>query len=505
MTAYTYKEGRVWFQFRKFEPYKLYLLSGMTDLLDPRGALSPSREPSASARRRSVVSDMLRADPDLPGFSLETRLQKQRNWVLGIDCAANVQAHVGRCDRPDSYYGSDAAIHYGSAEREDTTHDRAAMIEGDDAKIATTTPFKARHGPIYIDFQAKFLSARTIAAIEDVLDMAFLGVECFENCQSQEDAGENGYLVTDAYSGSPTDAAAVYYTTDEGESWAITSADPFGPGESISCVVLNGITEDHRIIVSRGTADGANPAEIAYADVTEMGTTTWNYVNVGAVDGQYINYMFWLDWGNLYAVTNDGYVYKSDDGGVTWTAEYTAGVVEFNDVSAVGPGSERAGNVWVVGDSNTIRLSEDEGDTWTAITGPTAQAGVNIGTCTVTPDGTLFIGYEDGAIYGTYDDGDNWTALTLQGATATDVQRIRAQNDYDIWAIANLADGTGRCWRSTDGGASFRLWSLNMPTNSGLNALAIIKDNFVFVGGDQHPVGGTAFVSKTQTLLTSLP
>jgi hypothetical protein len=51
--------------------------------------------------------------------------------------------------------------------------------------------------------------------------------------------------------------------------------------------------------------------------------------------------------------------------------------------------------------------------------------------------------------------------------------------------------------RSTDGGASFRLWALNMPTNSGLNALYVCDPNFIFVGGE--PQGGTAFIAKTHT------
>ena len=505
MAPYTHKDGRFWVQFKKFEPYKLYLIAGVTDLTDPKGTLAPSREPAAGARRQSVITDMLRGDPDLPGFSVETRLQKTKNWLLGIKCAINAQVHMGRCDRPDNYTKSNMAWDYRYAERENIAADRGAIIEGDDAKVAVTVPFKARSGPDYIDFLVSFLSARTFAGIEDILDMAFLDDECLENCETQYQAGDVGYVVTDAYSASPTDAAAVYYTITAGEAWAITSSDPFGPGESISCVVLQGISDNHRIIVSRGTADAGNPAEIAYADVTTPGTTTWVYVDVGAVNGQYINYMFWLDQGNLYAVTNDGYVYKSEDGGASWTAKYTAGTVAFNDVASIGPGTERAGYVWVVGDSNTIRLSTDEADSWSAVTGPTAGAGDAINTVCVTPDGTVFIGNDAGEIYGSFDNGSNWTTLSLQGLTIANVARIRMAHDGVIWVIASVADGSSRAWRSTDGGATFRLWSHAMPTNSGLNALAIIDQNYVFVGGDAHPAGGTAFISKTKTDFMSLP
>jgi photosystem II stability/assembly factor-like uncharacterized protein len=504
VTAYTHKEGRGWFQFKKFETYKLYLVSGITDMSDPAGALTPSREPSPSVRRQSVVTDMLRGDPELPGFTVETRLQKTRNWILGIKCAVNVQVHLGRCDRPDNYYKSNMALHYAKAEREDRTHDRGSIIEGDDAKIATTTPFRARGGPVYVDFETAFLSARTITATEDITAMAFLGMECFEDCQSQEDAGENGYVATDAYAGSPTDTAQVWYTEDEGETWTVEDSDPFAPGESISDIVVSGISTDHRVIVSRGTTDAGNPAEIAYADVTDIGTLTWTNVNVGSTNGEFINALDWLSWGELFAVTEQGEIYSSDDGGVTWTQEYTSAIA-LNDIAALGPGSERSGYVWAVGDTNTILLSTDIGDTWSAITGPTALAAVNINTVEVTMDGTVFIGAANGSLYGSFDDGANWTLLTLQGATCTSVDEIKAWDDDVIWAIGALADGSSRCWRSTDGGASWRLWALNLPTNSGLNALEIIDPNFVFVGGNAHPSGGFAFISKTKSNLYDLP
>jgi hypothetical protein len=53
-----------------------------------------------------------------------------------------------------------------------------------------------------------------------------------------------------------------------------------------------------------------------------------------------------------------------------------------------------------------------------------------------------------------------------------------------------------------DGGASFRLWKLAIPTNAGLNALTVIDPNFVYVFGD--PEGGSGFISKTSTLLIGL-
>jgi photosystem II stability/assembly factor-like uncharacterized protein len=354
-----------------------------------------------------------------------------------------------------------------------------------------TVPFSAVKGIVWNDMTMYFLSQRTITEAGDILDMAFFDLECVEDCEAQADAGQYGYAVADAYAGSPTDVAWVWYTNDTGQTWAQTSAAPFAAGEDISCVVISGAITDHRVIVSRGTADGANPAEIAYADVTAIGTTTWNLVNVGSVNGQYITYMFYLDDANVYAITNDGYIYKSENGGVTWTASLSTGAVQFNDISA-----QPDDVVWVVGASNTVYLSEDEGTSWTAITGPSST---DIMSCTVTPDGTIFVLDDDGNIWGSYDDGTNWTDLTLQGATVTEGQRVRhlPGHNHMIMVIGNLADGSGRCFLSVDGGATLRLWSLNMPTNSGLNALAITSALVTYVGGDAHPVAGTAFISRT--------
>jgi hypothetical protein len=492
------REGRVWAQFKKFEPYKLILLGTMSDLTRTRGALTPSRRPSKSVHGEEEISDVLRGSPDLPGFSLMTRLERSYNYLLGLKkCRLpGVQGHLGKCKRPDNFYGAHTVVLYSKVYDGDMSLPTLSQIEGDDAKIEYTVPFSAINGPIWCDMLKSFLSARTITEAGDILDMYFFGQECVENCESQEDAGENGYLVTDAYAGSPTDFAYVYYTEDKGDTWAQTSAAPFAAGEDISAILVAGITSDHRVIVFRGTADGANPAECAYADVTAFGTTTWNTVNIGAVNGQYITGAFYLDDAHVLAVTNDGYVYLSDDGGVMWTAKLTTATNQLNGVALLDNGFGFA-----VGADNTLYITQDGAESWSSLTGPSAG---NALTCVwITPDGTAFIGDDAGGIYGTYDRGDNFTTLALQGATAATVKKIKSYIDDNIFVIANKADGEGLCWESIDGGASFRLWALNMPTNSGLNALSVVDQNLVFVGGDAS-LATLAFLTRTNTSLIGI-
>jgi hypothetical protein len=486
---FKYKQGRVWLQRRKFEPFVLLLPYGMTNITDPVGNLTAIREPSATKRGESEIVDITKSEPGLPQFQIDTRLQQTLNYMFGLkNCTSNFQCHLGKCDRPDNYYGAASILHWERAHRGDMNIDRTAIIEGDDAPIQTQVPFVAEIGPVPIDLNVAFSSQRTILETEAVSAMAFLDSECLEDCKSQADAGENGYAATLKLVGSTLNTANVWYTTDKGETWLQTTMNPLPAGVDISDIIVSGTKNSHRVIVSGGSTRTGEHAIVAYADVTLMGTTTFVQAEVGTVDGEYINKLMLLDWGHLYAVSNLGNIYKSGDGGATWTSVY-AGSSELFDISGY-----RNGTIWAVGESNFIVMSTDFGASWSVITGPTAGSGDDNLSVLLTPDGTVFVGNNAGELYGSYDGGDVWHTLGVQGIAVTAIDRIASWGDSIIWVIATTASGS-RAFRSIDGGASFRLWKLSLPTNSGLNALAVVDQNVVFVGGE--PQGGSAFISKT--------
>jgi photosystem II stability/assembly factor-like uncharacterized protein len=202
-----------------------------------------------------------------------------------------------------------------------------------------------------------------------------------------------------------------------------------------------------------------------------------------------------LDWNHIYAVTDDGYVYRSNNGGASWTIKLSLGSPQFNESSWL-----RSGIGWIVGETNTIYLTKDFGDTWSLITGPTDGAGDNLNTVHVTPDGTVFMGNNAGEVYGSFNEGAEWSTLPAQGVTPAEVTRIRGYDDSHIWMTVNLsADDNGRVLRSTDGGAQFTLWDLNLPANTGLNALFIVDPNYVYTGGDE------GFLTKASSQISAAP
>jgi photosystem II stability/assembly factor-like uncharacterized protein len=165
------------------------------------------------------------------------------------------------------------------------------------------------------------------------------------------------------------------------------------------------------------------------------------------------------------------------------------------------------GIVWVVGCDGLIFLSEDFGESWTTIDPPDGWDAHNNLTVTMCPDGTVIIGNNDGEVAGSYDGGASWSILPVSGVTPHQIVRVRAYDNDVIWLVAAKLDVArpprGHVLRSTDGGASFMLWTLNLPDNHGLTSLFVVDANIVHVGGE--PYNDVAFYSRTKSKITGLP
>lgn len=494
------RDGRIFVQLEELESYDLVQCGGLSSWNKPRGTITPIREQSPMKIGEEIVVDYQRASADMASFTVRSRLKEIQNFMIKLNCQTNWQVCFKDCGDPTDYFGFKLAIAWQKCPPGDMTGEALAVIEGEEVPIHMDNPFNAIYGPYLVDFDLKFLSRRTLAETGIVQDIVMFEEECLEDCLFAARDGQYGYLVATAQAGSPVDAANVWFSEDDGDTWALVSTNPFAAGEDISSVVKLGTVNNHRVVVARGSTDAGNPAEIAYADVTVIGQTTWVNVDVGAVNGEYINMLEWPVFNRMFAVTDQGNIYKSTDGGVTWANVYDdTSDRELHDVSF-----NRYGNGWAVGDDDLALFSEDWGNTWNAVDGPNDGL-YDLHTCDVDMENKVIVGDSNGGIFGSVNEGYSWVNTPAQGITATDIVRVRSFH-YWKYAIAHVAaesgfEGNSRVLRSTDGGANWRLWELstNIVPNNGLYAMYVVDQNRCLVGGAPYPVGGTALLSRTET------
>lgn len=255
-------------------------------------------------------------------------------------------------------------------------------------------------------------------------------ISCWSSCGETVGECEKGIAVT---VGGTAATANVLLSPEFGgtSDWAATAADPFAVAEDIAdgLIVKTGRNTD-RIITVRGTTDAGNPMEIAWSD--DNGAT-WNLVDVGSTDGEFAvkkGALFALSSYDIYLVSNLGRIYKSEDGGLTWTVKEDANITTsaYNAIKMLNPNLGYA-----VGTSGLVVKTIDGGKTW----GQTGAVAGSNDLYSVEPISSkrVIVGSTLGVSYETTNGGETWTATQHLDATAN-VNDIQALDQYYI-VIAN--------------------------------------------------------------------
>lgn len=331
------------------------------------------------------------------------------------------------------------------------------------------------------------ISRQSISETMSINDIAFCNARQERTADSPAlDTCQIGYAVADADTG----VAANVLRTTNGATWTATAADPFGADEHIMCVECFESSRDvTRILVARGVTDAGNPAEIAYSD---DGGANWVAVDVGSTNGQYApaeGSLFAFDRNNIWLGTTGGYIYKSEDAGLSWTTQ-EAGVIHVGAWNAIHFADALVGVA--AGAANVIARTVDGGDTWAAVTGPSAQAGVAINTVWVFDRNRFWVGYADGDLYFTLDGGVTWEARSFSGSGVGQVRDIAFLNDLEGVMITNNASPVGTVQTTIDGGYTWEVRTT--PPNSGLNAVFYCDEWKFFVAGEAN--SSTGFIAK---------
>ena len=300
-----------------------------------------------------------------------------------------------------------------------------------------------------------------------------------ESCQT-------GYIACDAASSAKANVLA----TSNGATWAATAADPFANDEHIASVRCVEISRDStRVMVFRGVTDGSNPAELAYSD---DGGASWTNVNIGATNGEFVtfgNAVEAFDLNNIWVVTSEGYIYKSEDAGLTWSAQ-ESGVITSDALNCVHFADKNVGIVG--GDNNILMKTIDGGETWSQVSMPAGQSTDEIYAVFALDSQRFWVGYSDGNLYCTFDGGTTWNTRSFTGSGSGAIKSIKFINELQGVLVHNTSAPVGGVHMTFNGGYSWE--KLTAFSNSGLNDIAICDDLKMFVVGETN--SSTSYVAK---------
>lgn len=440
--------GRVWLQ--PGGPGSSFLYGGcygLNDITIPEGDLTPIFCPSPTTPNKWDIVDFIRGTPGNPTGSIEAPLDLV-NHLLDINCAFGLQLRLQECDVPEDSNAWETMLHFKGAR---ITSRGITQLNGRDPAnnnlILTNADFTFEK----MTFVKRMtFTAQTVVADDNLTAVSFCDEpSCPGNCGVGSAGCQIGYATT---------VDGIFKTEDGGANWTeITS-----PFAAIYDNVVDVACKGDLVIIVNGTTAG----QVARS---QDGGETWSVITLP--DNILANSVFQLDSSRVWVVGADGYVWFSEDGGLTFTTQSSGGATteDLNDVYFVDND-----NGWAVGAAGAIIATTDGGDTWSAQTSGTANA------LNAVHFITRFIGYAAGAagtVVQTTNGGTTWTVKAWFGG-ATDVINAITSCEEFVFFGGTTTTPTGFIYMSLDGGATARAQTL--PANTGINDLFCCSPNSVF-------------------------
>ena len=314
-----------------------------------------------------------------------------------------------------------------------TGRTRSGLVRKDEDVPAMHT-FDIEASPGVTDF---FRLTSAAQALEAGFDTGLLtstrfsdDIACWDDCGESRDVCEDGVATTTAQTDTFGKVLLSPQLSGTAE-WTVTATDPFIATMDVAdALIIKVGRSTTRLIVANGTTQVAANAQIAYSD--DNGAT-WISVDVGTTVAEFFTkkgVLFAISPYEIYAVSNLGRIYKSEDKGISWTVKEDANITgaEYNAVhmlnSSVG---------FAVGTSGLVVKTVDGGKTW-GQTG--AVAGANdLFSVFALSRSRIWVGSTLGVMLFTEDGGETWATRQLADATAN-VNDMVWSSDYNAY-VAN--------------------------------------------------------------------
>lgn len=444
---------------------------------------------------KTVLSSQ--ATPGQVSFDVVADKTTQRSWLqkqVERRCPMPFYFHHNTCGRLDTFnnYEAGKVVQWGTI----TSKSNGNMVRGradeGDSPERTSQTFSVAAGPPSPEYYKQLETVQDPASEDEPLrDIIHSGVpQCVSSCGDLVDACDAMEIAADAAGAASADG---YETDDMGGTWTAWAAQPFAADEHIASLCAFEIDADTiRIIAARGSTDGGNPFEIGYSD--DDGDT-WTNVNVGSTNGEYALHggaLFALDHRHIWVCTDDGNVYFSSDGGLTWEDQGAPAPGASEGLYCIHFVDEKFGMA-VGGNPATTGFyieTTDGGEHWSEMDAePEAVVGTGV---RVLDNNRAWVTVENGGLYYTTDWAATWTERTLPIAASAlgDIDNI---DEYALSVCGTYTSGGSYypiMYRTIDGGYDWEYHIHDTEFNTGneyygMNALIMCSYNQIIVVGEQ--------------------
>lgn len=446
----------------------------------PQGDVTPIRVPDPTAYNQYIIIDEIIGAQGLPEVPIMFRKQREFSDMLRLirkRCPIDIQVHIGNCKNPSDFLGGwDSIMVIESAHAVNyATSPLGALDSAEQAPVDETLQFKGRDLYEIRPVAGAEIGAATI--LSEVIAVAICDARSCGACGISSDGVQKLFAITTENSGSPGLASTLVYSPDQGSTVGTSLVTTLAVNKAPSGLACVGT--DLCVISS---ADGS----LHYAPTADVlaAIETWTKVTSGFANNKGPAAIFSLGAAFTWFAGLGGYVYFSSDitSGVTVQDAGSATVQNLNDIHGI---DEL--HLIAVGASNALLVTENGGEGWSAVTGPTP--GVALNTCWMRSIGCWVIGTAGGECWYTEDSGLTWHKSAFSGSGAGTVKAIRFSTPTVGWMAHATAAPVGRIFRTIDGGHQWyalpEQTGLRLPTNQRIDSIAVspADPNFALAGG----------------------